>query len=126
MVDLHVPPASLAMLAVNMMFIFSRLARAPDMLSAILGNEANSYVSYSSYMGIPHMGGSDYKAGPTFGVAVVAWLLGTVGAIVALALRARATTDQDGPFMKYLPDATGGATSGTPAGPPGAPAVGTV
>jgi len=67
-----------------------------------------------------------FKAGPTLGVAVVAWLLGTTGAVVVLVLRARATIDQDGPFKKCMPNATGGANTGTPAGPPGVPAVGTV
>lgn len=57
--------------------------------------------------------------GPTFGVAVTAWILGTAGAIVCLVYRVRATTEQDGPIKALM---QGGAN----AGQPGVPAVGTV
>ncbi|CAM9408407.1 unnamed protein product [Hapterophycus canaliculatus] len=55
----------------------------------------------------------DVKDGPTLAVAVVSWLLGTVGAVVILILRPRASTDQDGPLVVCVPNA-----SGPPAGGP--------
>lgn len=57
------------------------------------------------------------NAGPTLGVAVVSWLLGTAGAVVTLVLLRRATTDQDGPFTKCIQKAESGGVI---------PAVGTV
>lgn len=57
-----------------------------------------------------------YSAGPSLGWAVVACVFGLAGAIAVLVLRARATTEQDGPFKKC----------GTTVGPSAAPAVGTV
>eukprot|EP00752_Nemacystus_decipiens_P010840 g9638.t1 len=74
---------------------------------------------------------SSADLGPTFGVAVVAWLLGTTGAVVSLALLRRATAEQDGPFRACMSKA-GGANAGgpppasAPAGQPGVPVVGAV
>lgn len=64
----------------------------------------------------------DVTPGPTFGVAVVAWLLGLAGAIVSWALLSRATTEQDGPFGACM-SKMGAANAGgaPPAGQPGVP-----
>ncbi|CAM9697671.1 unnamed protein product, partial [Laminaria digitata] len=55
---------------------------------------------------------ADIKAGPTLGVAVVAWLLGMAGTITILLLRSGVTRDQEGPFRKC----TSGGGGGGPAG----------
>ena len=55
-----------------------------------------SLVSGSDYYGNP------FRPGPTFGWAVVAWLLGTAGAVAVLVLRRRVAPDQDGPFRKCM------------------------
>lgn len=93
---------------------------------------------FSSAVSVDDIFESDFstveiKTGPTFGVAVVAWLLGTAGAIVTMVLLRRATTDQDGPFRKCVSNMGGAkagapaaAPAGAPAGQPGAPVVGTV
>ena len=52
----------------------------------------------------------DYTSGPLFGVAVIAWLLGTAGAVTVLKLRPRATPNQDGPFRKCVASASGAGT----------------
>ncbi|CAM9441329.1 unnamed protein product [Hapterophycus canaliculatus] len=68
----------------------------------------------------------DVEPGPTLGVAIMSWLLGTAGAIVTLVLLRRATTDQHGPFSKYMYRAAGGANAGAPPQAGATPAVGTV
>lgn len=55
------------------------------------------------------------SAGPTLGVAVVAWLLGVAGAVVVLLFRARATTDQEGPFKRLIAGGAGSNGSAYPA-----------
>lgn len=42
------------------------------------------------------------EAGPTLGVAVVAWLLGLAGTFTILILRSRATNEHEGPFRKCI------------------------
>lgn len=73
--------------------------------------------------------GLGYNPGPAFGLAVVAWIFGTAGAIAVVVLRARETdvTNLDGPLRKFVQNANGVSTA-NPAGPPAAaaPAVGTV
>lgn len=70
--------------------------------------------------------------GPTLGVAVVAWLLGTAGAVVTLGLvfLRPESTKEDGPFRACVSKAGGanaeGAPAAAPAGQPGLPTVGTV
>ncbi|CAN0265282.1 unnamed protein product [Scytosiphon promiscuus] len=70
--------------------------------------------------------GAGVTPGPTLGVAVVAWLLGTAGAIITLVFLRRATTDQDGPFTKCMPQTAGGANAGAPPPAGATPTVGTV
>ncbi|CAM9586861.1 unnamed protein product [Ectocarpus sp. 8 AP-2014] len=68
---------------------------------------ASSY--YSSFYSF------DFSPGPTFAVAVVAFIFGLVGAIVICVLRNKATTEQDGPFRACMPNAkAGGAPSSAP------------
>lgn len=63
--------------------------------------------------------------GPGFALGVVAWIFGTVGAIVTKVLLRGATTDQNGPFWKCVCSA-GGSITGAPARKGGDPGVGTV
>lgn len=78
------------------------------------------------------LGFYDISPGPTVGVAIMAWILGTAGAIVTLVLFRRATIDQDGPFRKCVANAggvnanAGGVKAGAPAAaaaPAAAPAA---
>lgn len=64
----------------------------------------------------------DVKPGPTFGVAVVAFILGFFGAVVTLALYKKAAY-RDGPLRKFNSAANAGTANAAPAAPP---AVGTV
>ena len=54
------------------------------------------------------------ETGPTFNVAVVAWLFGLVGTTTILHLRVRATRDQEGP-LRELMTGEGGMAEGAPA-----------
>lgn len=45
------------------------------------------------------------ETGPTFNVAVMAWLFGLVGATTILYFRVRATSEKEGPLRKFM---TGG------------------
>lgn len=44
----------------------------------------------------------EVEAGPTLGVAVMAWLFGVAGTITILLLRSRATSEDEGPFRKCV------------------------
>lgn len=67
----------------------------------------------------------EIKPGPTFGVAVVAFIFGLLGAVVTLALFTKAAY-QDGPLRKFKVGANAGTANAAPAAPAAAPAVGTV
>ncbi|CAN0143303.1 unnamed protein product [Pylaiella littoralis] len=54
----------------------------------------------------------DLTAGPTAGLAIVAWIFGTVEAAVTLIYFKRATTDQDGPFRRCMPSGAGTTAGG--------------
>lgn len=51
----------------------------------------------------------DFKAGPTLGVAVMAWLFGLAGTITILFLRSSVTSEQEGPFRTCM---SGGGKAG--------------
>lgn len=68
----------------------------------------------------------EVRSGSTLGVAVTAWVFGTAQAIGTLVLLRRATTDQDGPFRKYMGVCCPPAGDSNAAAPAGAPTVGTV
>lgn len=50
---------------------------------------------------------ANIEAGPTLGVAVLAWLFGLAGTFTILLLRSRVTSDQEGPFRKCLTGRSG-------------------
>lgn len=120
------PRALFAVGMVSTCFLCPSLhARFRVYFSFSVNNWSDTTASYYSSVGVVTYWYYDAETGPTFAVAIMAFILGLVGAIAVLVLRARATTDQDGPFRKCMPNATG-ANTGTPAGPTEYPAVGTV
>ena len=56
-----------------------------------------------------NLGPGEFIAGPTLGVAVVAWLLGVAGTITILVLRSRVTSEDEGPLRKCISGGGGSA-----------------
>ncbi|CAN0143068.1 unnamed protein product [Pylaiella littoralis] len=79
--------------------VFQLLAFALMTAFAVKYAEPVSYVTTYSSTAEYDTGAT---AGPSVGLAIVAWILGTAGAVVTLVFFRRATTNQDGPFRKCL------------------------